>query len=510
LSNLQETHAVQFREIRECMEVIRVEQSKREDTLGSILSAIKSLEAKCLANADFAIAELACEEMSNRILDDVQPQNLEEKQADKKESKDLMSKFSVHLMEEPKKQLKLTSCRDVCLWLISKQQFDWFMGCVILLNSIFIGVETQMAIEYGDTDNSWPGDILDVFFIVVYMVEITIRIIAGGRSNLRDPWFLFDFCLVATGFLSNILLPIIFLMLDSSGDSGIMKKILIIRSMRLLRLVRAIRMLRIFRTVWRLVYGLLTSWNAMMSTLFLLLLVLYIFACLGIELITKDEYLQTHEETAWVVEYHFGSLQRTLVTLMAFVCADSVAGVYMPLVIHRPFLILYFVALLLTVSVALMNLVTAVLVEGALANASNDKELEKHDLKETVKKMVPRIMDMFAQYDEDGSGEMTREECGKVPIDILPLELLDDSVHSMQDIFDMLDVTGDGSLTQIEFADGLLTLLTTDLPFQTLQILKLLQVNDIKRQNMEDKLAAIENILKQRLVSSRNGSNSQP
>ena len=43
----------------------------------------------------------------------------------------------------------------------------------------------------------------------------------------------------------------------------------------------AIRMLHMFRTVWRLVYGLLTSGNAMLSTFFILLLTLYIYACLG-------------------------------------------------------------------------------------------------------------------------------------------------------------------------------------------------------------------------------------
>lgn len=36
-------------------------------------------------------------------------------------------------------------------------------------------------------------------------------------------------------------------------------------------------------TVWRLVYGLLTSHNAMFSTLALIVLTLYIFACLGVE-----------------------------------------------------------------------------------------------------------------------------------------------------------------------------------------------------------------------------------
>eukprot|EP00438_Fugacium_kawagutii_P018248 Skav231330 [mRNA] locus=scaffold819:83490:85641:- [translate_table: standard] len=145
-------------------------------------------------------------------------------------------------------------------------------------------------------------------------------------------------------------------------------------------------MLHMFRTVWRLVYGLLTSGNAMLSTFFILLLTLYIFGCLGVELITKDTLLR-----------------RTLLTLASFVSADSIAAVYMPICIVRPWMIAYFIMVILTVSVSLMNLVTAVLVEGALANAANDKELSRHDMKQ-------KAHAVFAEIDEDGSGEIDRAE----------------------------------------------------------------------------------------------------
>ena len=149
----------------------------------------------------------------------------------------------------------------------------------------------------------------------------------------------------------------------AEGGDNFLTKILVVRSLRLLRLVRAglrakaclsgricaretpapcsteaVRMLHMFRTVWRLVYGLITSGNAIMSTFFILFLTLYIFACLGrtceensgepecssapccldlsfaktgVELITKDPQLQQHADTKFIVDTNFRNLTRT-------------------------------------------------------------------------------------------------------------------------------------------------------------------------------------------------------
>ena len=64
----------------------------------------------------------------------------------------------------------------------------------------------------------------------------------------------------------------------------------------------------------------------------------------------------------------------TMITLSQFVTQDSIAAIYSPLIKARPVLVLYFLALLFIVSIALMNLVTAVLVEGALEHARQEKE----------------------------------------------------------------------------------------------------------------------------------------
>eukprot|EP00931_Biecheleriopsis_adriatica_P019401 TRINITY_DN13229_c1_g1_i1.p1 TRINITY_DN13229_c1_g1~~TRINITY_DN13229_c1_g1_i1.p1 ORF type:complete len:575 (+),score=119.80 TRINITY_DN13229_c1_g1_i1:99-1823(+) len=360
--------------------------------------------------------------------------------------------------------------------IIGMPAFDYVMGLVILTNSVLVGVEAQLSIEYGDDEakKKFPGAVLDVCFILIYIIELCLRLAANGLTNFRDSWFIFDFFLVCLGCLTNMVLPLLVLIFDLTLDKGPLGFILVIRSVRLLRLIRALRMLKIFRTVWRLVFGLLTSGNAMMSTFFLLLLTLYIFACAGIELITKDEHLATHPDTAYIVSYHFGSLQRTLLTLMAFVCADSVAGVYAPLIIERPLLIVYFVGLLLMVSVALMNLVTAVLVEGALNNAAADKEVAKHDMRLMVMNALPQLMDIFYENDTNHDGMLTSQELKNISNDVIPAEVFE-SIGSVEEVFEILDVTGDGTLTQVEFVEGLLNFFLTDVPIETVQTLKTLR-----------------------------------
>merc|ERR1719265_2511921 len=81
--------------------------------------------------------------------------------------------------------------------------------------------------------------------------------------------------------------------LVSDGDSARngLAALMVLRIMRLLRLARSVRLLVQFKTLWMLVRGLLSSAGTMFYTFGLMMLILYVFACLGVELITKDKLL---------------------------------------------------------------------------------------------------------------------------------------------------------------------------------------------------------------------------
>ena len=57
------------------------------------------------------------------------------------------------------------------------------------------------------------------------------------------------------------------------------EKLLVVRGLRLMRLARVLRMVGRFKVVWRLVSGLLTAWDTMLSATVLIILWLFIFAC---------------------------------------------------------------------------------------------------------------------------------------------------------------------------------------------------------------------------------------
>jgi len=235
----------------------------------------------------------------------------------------------------------------------------------------------------------------------------------------------------------------------------------------------------------------------MFSTLALIVLILYMFACLGLELITKNEAIRSHPELDDFVELNFSSLFVTMVTLLQFVTLDSINAVYGPLVRVYPALLLYFLPLLLIVSVSLMNMVTAVLVEGALSQANNDREARRHYVVKKVKEESPIYKALFRQLDTDNSQTISVGELEGVDLNDFPpifkKALQDFKFESMIELFEVLDGDVSGSITEEEFVDGLLNLSLAEfnqVPPEVILILKLSRsltrrIGDLSQQQVD-------------------------
>jgi len=195
--------------------------------------------------------------------------------------------------------------------------FDSAIGLTIVANSLTIGLE-QALIE--------PNPVLltlEDVFLSIYVLELLLRLFASGFSAFLDHWVKFDTLLVVIGILgSRYFVALV-------GEDLV--PLVVLRTALLLRLARAVRLLVHFQVLWKLVGGFLSSASTMFYTLLLLLIFLYIFSCLGIEVITKNKSLQHDEDTRWVVEMYFTSLLMTMLTLVQFVCLDSVGAIYKPL-----------------------------------------------------------------------------------------------------------------------------------------------------------------------------------
>jgi hypothetical protein len=224
-----------------------------------------------------------------------------------------------------------------------------------------------------------------------------------------------------------------------------------------------------------------------------------VFAIVGVEFIAKSPELKEDATTNAIIEQYFSSLQTTMLTFVRFVNLDSVYPIYEPIIEKRPMLVLYFGSLILLVSVGLMNVVTAVLVEAALDSANDDMELVSLDMAHKLAACLPTLEKIFADMDSNGDGTVSLAEIERVPIDVIPVDFFHNhrAIGSMHDIFLLLDVDNGGSLSHDEFLEGLVSLFLHDASIETLQIYRLTKTSFKTLKDIDERLGNIETAMDQ-------------
>lgn len=339
-----------------------------------------------------------------------------------------------------------------CQRYLTSYKFDILIMFAIIANSICIAVDQSNRAS--DIESAYFLRLSEHVFLFIYSTEIILRFVAFGCKCLRDNWVKFDVFLVFIGILSTWVVSVG----AEFTDSRMFSRVTVLRSVRLLRLARMVRLLGKFRELWMLVQGLVNCAGTMVYTLGLLLIILFIFASCSFELITDNPLAKGPDydpEFARIVDSYFPNIAVTMLTLIQFVCLDSVGAIYKPLIEKDPILLIYFAAVILTIPVVLMNLVTAVIVQGAMEQAMQDKEAQRCREERNKEQLMKRLAAMFYRLDDDGSGTISRYELSNVSAE--DMEFLYDStdVSDPMNIFDSLDVDGDGCLAIDEFCHGI-------------------------------------------------------
>ncbi|CAE8646996.1 unnamed protein product, partial [Polarella glacialis] len=272
--------------------------------------------------------------------------------------------------------------------LLRSAWFDCLIGVVIVFNAAGIGIELTLQLEGKST---MPTQILENFCIVAYIAELGCRVFAIGFVCFRDHWVQFDTFLISMGVLVNwILDPIL-----GPAASSAFGPLMILRTARLLRLAKMMRLFKRFREFWILVRGIMTCATMMVYVFLVLFLCIYVFSCLAIELITMNTLNEEDEEFREQVQKYFRSLPNTMMTLVRFACLDNTSEVYGILVEKDNWLSVYFVFLILVISLVFFHLTGAV-----IFSTTMDTNAEEED--------VAKGLEMDNRMDADGSGFLSR------------------------------------------------------------------------------------------------------
>lgn len=209
---------------------------------------------------------------------------------------------------------------------------------LIVINAAILGLETSSTVmdAYGSLLLG-----LDKAILVVFVVELALRVFAHRAAFFRDPWSLFDLAVVGIALI------------PASGPLAVL---------RALRVLRVLRMLTIVPSMRRVVGALLSAIPGLMSIAMVLLLIFYVFAVMATHL-----FGQAFPD--W-----FGHLGRSLYTLFQVMTLESWSmGIARPVMDHAPYAWIFFILFILFATFTMLNLFIAIIVN-AMQNFNESEQ----------------------------------------------------------------------------------------------------------------------------------------
>lgn len=314
------------------------------------------------------------------------------------------------------------------------------------------------------------------------------------RGQGRTPfwWIFLDFILVIVGILA-LFIPTV--LCFSHVCTHLQRYMLTVRLLRLLKLVRISKDERKFHPMWVLFDGICHAFPTILASVVFVVIVIAIFAGLLISLLHEDQGIMTDPALAELVHRKFNSFPTALLSLVQFVSGDDLTNLYYPLILARPELALIFMPLLIIVTIGLMNLVPALLLE----NQAREKEYKQITGQLRFQKLAKELEKVFKadRVTEVSHGWLSTtdftETLGAFKLD----ELFEVLVRKL------CPGDPDPKLPVDEFLEAVMELLVLEVPLSTVETLAILRRLSFKVGWMENSVDCIEERLDQFTQESR-------
>jgi len=225
------------------------------------------------------------------------------------------------------------------IWITEHRVFQNLIVTAILLNTTALALETDqnLATQF----NSLFAQ-ANIFFSVVFVTEIILKMVAQRRNFFRDGWNIFDFIIV-----SCTVLPI-------AGNLSAMRALRVIRLLRLTSAFPSLR--RTVETIFRAIPG--------VSSILIIFVLIYIVASIMGTLMFQD-----------ILPEYFGNLIKTAFSLFQIMTLEARASdIVRPIIEQVPWASTFFVIFIIATNFILINFFVAVFIEAT--NSSNNDQAD--------------------------------------------------------------------------------------------------------------------------------------
>lgn len=339
------------------------------------------------------------------------------------------------------------------LGIMSHSWFDGFIGLVVLSNALMMVVESEMSAVNPEMKEHRVWRTMDYIFLAIFSLELFMRLYVFGFKSMKSLANALDMSIVVSGWITEIIIPVF---LDSASMD--LKSLQGLKTLRVLRCVRCLRMLTIFKDLWLIVQSFFHCLKPLCWMVVFIMVIIFIFTMFATELIGKGDDFQDIEEVKFfrsalpgmLVMFQIMTLDEWLVTLMPFIQRQAWTGVF-------------FMVYVCVSALALMNLVTAIVVETSIKKTREDTDFQQQMFQRDVQRSVEDFQELKNILDPGDSDEIgIREFCEAAKHHPALINIVKDldmnTTNGIHEIFKQLDLDGSGTLQVQELMHGLLDL----------------------------------------------------
>eukprot|EP00933_Yihiella_yeosuensis_P033327 TRINITY_DN27057_c0_g1_i1.p1 TRINITY_DN27057_c0_g1~~TRINITY_DN27057_c0_g1_i1.p1 ORF type:complete len:831 (+),score=115.06 TRINITY_DN27057_c0_g1_i1:283-2775(+) len=382
----------------------------------------------------------------------------------------------------------VTAGRSIFCWLrfralvaqiVSSVYFDWLACGLVIVNAIFMGVQTDREASLASGGDSESANIvedqiqpiylaIEAGFVVAFSFELALRLFAFGWDFFKMPdwkWNVFDLCVVVLQLVELAQATILVATL-ANKESGIpmnLSFVRLLRVMRLIRVIRAIRVLRLIGELRTIVTSILSSLKFLVWTIVLLCFIIYIVGVYLTQLVVDNRAVvdatshtsqrEEQEQQQQAMDRYYGSLGRTLLTLFQCITNGVDWGEALAPLMDQisPVMGVFFCMYIAFAVLAMLNVITGVFVESSLLSAKADKDYF----------LVNNVRELFCNPD----GSLSQEMSWDTFVDQLDrpemrayFKAMDLDPSEARGLFQLLDLDGSGTIDAQEFLNGCLRL----------------------------------------------------
>jgi len=376
--------------------------------------------------------------------------------------------------------------RRTAVMVLTSRRFDIIMGMFIVVNIILLVVESDKGAE--DLPVPVWVNTMNYLLLGIYVLELLVAAFAYRSMFFNETTNILDLIIIG----ADVVLVV------CSFFLGDLPSISLFRIFRLARVFRAFRILVMFPELHLMVHGLAAALKAIFWGILLVLVVLIVWSIIAVQVIhplNKEIVEETFDyKDCDRCARAFQSVGQSVLTFIQQILAgDSWGQVSVPIIERHPWTAVFFTAVLVSVNLAILNLILAVIVESAQEARQNDLHTLAVARDRAFVEAKRRLVELCETMDVDMSGCLSLDELLQGYDNVAEfrdlLTMMDLKKKDMSIVFHILDEDKSGTVQYAEFAEQLHKMKNEDM--HTLLVFVKFYVSEI-RVNVHDQLTLLK------------------